>query len=158
MSTVKELLMQALELLESAPEPVPSSAPFGINPLTNEPNFSPAYEGAKNMWKAAGREGVFNIMPLLGGGIRQGAEQMYDGFQPNLQLIEDVIVELGQSPWGRDWVSHDANAAKIDKEYCIKFTRGRDDMPPVDPDFPDGYYVVQINVADETQGYERRRP
>lgn len=95
-------------------------APFGRY-ASGEAKPAPAYDKCRALWEAAGREQVFNIHAFIGQGIQQGAAQMYSGHETDWQAVEDAIVALGKSEWGKKWLSYDVNAELIDKEYLFNF-------------------------------------
>lgn len=140
---------------ELAEDPVPPAipededAPFGRT-LDGKPRFSPAYDAARSMITVAEREAGFNIHALLGGGIKQGAAQIHEAFKPDLRLVEDTVIALARSPWGRSWCANDANLATVgSRDYQRLFTAG------VQAEMPNGYYVTRRDPHDESRGYER---
>jgi len=141
LAKLDELRAAVTALMDDQPvlPTAPTDAPFGVG-LDGKPKFAPAWDACHAMRDAAAREGVANFSALIGGGIRPGAAQMYDGFQPNLQLIEDTILALGHSPWGRAWLAHDENAALISRAYCRTFV---------------GYHVERVHQNDQSQGFRR---
>lgn len=122
---IKTLLKQLTDAVNalSTGDPTPPSdaeAPFG-RMLDGTPKFAPAYDACRTMLRAAEREGVFQITALLGGGIKPLAGQMYQDFKPDLQLIEDSIIALGKSVWGRNWLTDLGNRATVAPSYIRMF-------------------------------------
>lgn len=119
----KQLATELLAALNATPEAPPAAdpdAPFGRN-LAGEPNFAPGWYACTSMRQAAEAAGVANFSVLIGGGIKQGAAQLYQDFRPDLLLIEKVIVNLGKSPWGQDWLSDPENRAVTAASYVRMF-------------------------------------
>lgn len=175
---IRELLTALLaELGPDGPEiPTPESnpAPFGINPLTGTPNLPPAFEGCKPFWQAAtvlrwpGPRGEpwtqWDYLPGLQPGYLPESQRRVPKYHlPNfMQQFEDDVVWLGtQCQQAREWLARDENAAllnnsEVGRKYSRMFTKGVPGVsPPIDPDFPEGYYVARKDPADHTKGYVR---
>lgn len=115
-------LLETAKKLRGAPVSagIKDTAPFGTY-ADGQPKPAPAYDACRSMWEAAGREQVFNIHAFIGQGIQQGAAQMYSGHETDWQAVEDAIVALGMSDWGKAWLSNGANAELIDPAYLKRF-------------------------------------
>lgn len=120
---IRQLATDLLSEL-NAPEPVmPATdpdAPFGRN-LAGEPNFAPAYDACRGMWEAAQRAGAFSIWAYIGPGIQSYAGQLVNPPKADLRALEDAIVALGLSPWGRAWLTNAENRALVAPAYCRRF-------------------------------------
>lgn len=122
----------------------------------NGNEYAPAWDACNALWGAAQREGVFSMTKYVGGGIKPGAQQLTEKSPVTQRQVEDKIVELGLSDWGRRWMANDRNAQYIGAPYCYLFTEARGGKPALDPDFPHGYSVHRKHQNDEAQGFVRK--
>ena len=83
-------------------------APFGRYG-DGTPVAAPAYDAMRGLWKAAIRD------PNSGLTINALGALMQDP-----QRTEDALRALAQSSWGREWLSHDENAALIGRTYGLQ--------------------------------------
>lgn len=133
----QQQIAEALALLTSSPVPGAS------RPAREVP---PCYDACKRLWEAAMKVdpagSLFNIHDYIGEGIQQGQEQMNaDRMSQAMQdRLENDVRMLGKSAWGQEWLSHDENAAMIDRRYCYYFM---------------GYWLVRKSHNPE-DGYVRR--
>lgn len=119
-----------VETIVEAPKPVSgdvskpvSDAPFGRDRY-GDPSLAPAYTKCRMLWEHAMKAKVFNIFAHMG----------------SVQEMEDAIVALGQSDWGKEWLSHDENAVMIDREYQKGFL---------------GYFVEKTRDSQGNTTYKR---
>ena len=96
-------------------------APFGRTP-DGKPRIAPAYDGCRALWEAAQRDGVFNIHAFIGQGIQQGAAQMYNPVEPDQLALEEAILAIGKTDWGKGWLAADENLALIERSYAKRLT------------------------------------
>lgn len=133
----RQLLNEAIALLTLSP------APGAVRPVREVP---PCYDACKRLWEAAMKVepagSLFNIHDYIGAGIQQGQEQMNEGrmSQAMQDRLENDVRMLGKSEWGQEWLSHDENAAMIDRRYCYYFV---------------GYWLVRASHNPD-DGYIRR--
>lgn len=104
-------------------------APFGRG-LDGKPLMAPAYSKCRGMWEAAMKVkdesgkplfNIFDFIPGLQQGQLPGSTVNNSKYAGNLQKLENDIVALAKTDWGKEWLSFDENLALIDREYARRF-------------------------------------
>lgn len=165
LAQIKTYIAQLEAAIEDNGVVFPGEPPVAVDPV--EPltplardaagkEYAPAWVACNALWNAAQREGVFSMVNFVGGGIKPGAAHLSEASPVTQREVEDKIVELGLSDWGRGWMAHDVNAQYIGAPYCYLFTEARGGKPALDPDYPRGYSVHRVAQHDESQGFFRK--
>ena len=140
-------LKEAVALVNAFIAENESAGSFAKKPLP--PNAKPAYDACRALWSAAqsdlnkGRgwkksDGTpFTIFDYISGIQPMGQDRKPPKTPAEMQAD---IVSLGFTAEGKEWLSHDANAAQLDRDYQRHFN---------------GYVAVRVNHNDEAQGYRR---
>lgn len=124
----------------AVPQPAPTSPP---QPAREAP---PAYDKCRALWEAAQKVApagsLFSIHDYVGRGLQQGVPHIHEGRMPQetQDRLEAAIMALGRSDWGQEWLSHDENAAQIDRAYCFEFV---------------GYWLTRAHPTNPEMGYVR---
>lgn len=132
------IVASQLEVQVITPPAAPAAQPAAEAP--------PAYDKCRALWEAAQKVApagsLFSIHDYVGRGLQQGVPHIHEGRMPQetQDRLEAAIMALGRSDWGQEWLSHDENAAQIDRAYCFEFV---------------GYWVTRAHPTNPEMGYVR---